>query len=357
MTRYHYFASGSSRVGDVLGFHRAGVDVGVTAPEVSGRAAEETLCSLAGTGRRVFVDSGAFSEIDFGPDGPFVVEPITDAEWNERLDCYERLARVLGSQLYVVAPDKVAFQWETLERLEQYAPRVRALRALGANIIVAHQKGSLSLAEFNAYAVDFLGFDDFICGIPSAKDATNLETLREFCAAVKPARLHLLGLGPKGKSFGAKLAAIAEVSPETEVFCDSVALTPLVGRPGKNIKETRVLTAAQDAVAVEVAEVQWCEGFDGCDYTDNILETANEWLTGSSLTAFLDECSSFIDVPRSARSDVRAWVWEADNDWVLASLDKAWVRYTTKRSATHRKAEGVRRVFAGPHGDGLRSEG
>lgn len=373
LTAYIYFASGSSRVGDIRGFHQAGIEVGTAAPEVLSKRegvildAERELLSLAGTGRRVFVDSGAFSEVDFGEDGPFVVEPITDAEWDRRLGLYERLAEGLGDQLYIVAPDKVAFQWETLDRLEAYAERVRRCHDLGANIIVAHQKGSLSLTEFNAYAADLLGFDDFICAFPMKKDATSVEDIAEFCANVKPARVHLLGIGPKsrGSKFSLTISAIQHNSPETVIFCDSVAIAGCAGRDNGGRPYTKVF----DAVNEEARCENWREGVGGVgDYTDSIIESIEEWLPESKRLPLIKELSALLGVkaPRGTSKRLYAWLTEEHdeldgesiscNEWAEQIIDSHWARCAHDTSTAWRKSTAVSRYFSGEAGDVLRGE-
>lgn len=261
MNRYKYFASGSNRAGDIKGFHEANIDIGVAAQEVISKRgdileAERELYKLSGSGRRVFVDSGAFSEVDFPGGLPTVVAPITHQEWDLRLDLYERLAKALGDQLYLVAPDKVAFQEETLERLKIHSHRIRGFHRLGANIIVPHQKGKVSLVTFNELAVRILGFSDFIVGFPMKKDATKVEDVAMFCDIMCPQRVHLLGIGPKsrGKLFYQALDAIEWGCMFTQVFCDSVAISGAAARTGGKGGGARGLTIASDQM-VEKAEV------------------------------------------------------------------------------------------------------
>jgi hypothetical protein len=241
-----YFCSGSNLPGEIEGLAAAAENVGVAAPEVS-EAAEQALVNLAGMLTKVFVDSGAFSEVGFGPQGPFVKEPITAEKWAERLGLYLRLAPVLRHQLYVVAPDQVAFQRETLERLQRYAGEMRIVRSHRANVIVPVQKGELPMAVFFDRARELLGFEP-IAGVPMKKDATSVEELRAFVAAAQPRAVHLLGIGPDSRGFSAAVAAIREAAPNTRIFCDSVAIRRMVGRTNGKGKGPRRMTAAQDRV-------------------------------------------------------------------------------------------------------------
>ncbi len=256
----NYFVSGSNHAGEIRGLALSGSNVGVSACEV-GPAAEAELALLAGGMTKVFVDSGAFGEVAFGPTGPVVKARISDTEWAKRLALYERLATELGSQLYCVAPDMVAFQAETLARLARYAPEMKRLMALGVNLIVPVQKGALSMAEFATRAEAILGTDEVVWGIPSKKDATSIADLEAFAEYLfmkaKPTRLHLLGLGPVSPRFMRAYNAVLLNSPWTTVYSDSVRITALVGRgvlrKNGTMSPPRPLTAASDAVVAEAA--------------------------------------------------------------------------------------------------------
>jgi hypothetical protein len=244
-----YFASGSNRACEIRAFSRIGQPIGVAATEV-GPTAEAALVALAGTGTPVFVDSGAFGEVQFDPaQGKLVVvKPITDEDWQRILGLYERLATALGSQLHVVAPDAVGCQATTLARLNRYAASMRRLRALGASILVPLQRGLLTLAELDEGVTAELGFDDYVRSLPCKKGATTDDEIRAFLAT-RPARLHLLGMGPRNRRMPRVLAMLAELSPDTELSCDSNLITASVGRKPR----PRLLTAARDRAARLIA--------------------------------------------------------------------------------------------------------
>ena len=236
-----YFASGSSRAADIRGFSAIGHAIGVAAQEVS-PASEAELVRLAGTGLQVFVDSGAFSEVAFSDKGVTVVKPITHADWQKRLALYLRLATVLGEQVYLVAPDRIGDQEETLRRLTRYAPELRVLRWLGARILVPIQKGTKTQAAFVRDVIAALGFDDFVHAIPAKKRATTLDEMRAYVREVRPRAIHFLGLGIRNTSAPAVLALCNELIPDAAVSCDSNMIAANVGR-GRGL---RPLSAAQD---------------------------------------------------------------------------------------------------------------
>lgn len=243
-----YFASGSSRPADIRGFGAIGHAIGVAAPDVSPQA-EIELARLAGTGVQVFVDSGAFSEVKFGSEGVRVVKPITDAMWRDRLALYRRLALALGAQIHLVAPDRIGDQDETLRRLSCYALELRALRALGANVLVPIQKGTRSQALFVREIELALGFSDFVHAIPSKKKATSMPELHAYLTAVRPSKLHFLGMGVQNAIAPAVIALIDEIVPGASVAFDSNLIRANVGRG----RAPRKLTRARDEASRLIA--------------------------------------------------------------------------------------------------------
>ncbi len=251
MTHPIYFASGSNQPVEIAGFASIGHPVGVSAAHLS-RRAESALCALRGSAVPVFVDSGAFSEVRFRDDGPpVVVRPMTDARWREVMALYVRLAEALGSQLYVVAPDCIGNQRETLSRLRRYRAQLRRVRQLGAHIIVPIQRGPARQAAFDRQCAQAIGFGDYVRGIPSKKKATSLAELEAFVDEARPARVHLLGMGVTNKQFAAFSHAATRYG--ATLSCDSNLLKASVGRtngranhPAERLRGRRVYTRAQD---------------------------------------------------------------------------------------------------------------
>ena len=234
------FASGANHAGEIQGFADVQHDVGVAAPELSA-AGEAALIALAGTDVQVFVDSGAFSEFTKG-------HAITDADWRERLALYRRLAVKLGDQVHVVAPDKVGDQEETLARLATYRAEVAELHQFGARVLVPIQKGARSQADFAAAVSSVLGFTGWVPAVPMKMAATSTEELAAFVAAVQPAQLHLLGIGPRSRNAAEVFAAIRTAAPSCLFTCDSNIARAHVGRAGNGRTKARTLTAAMDLV-------------------------------------------------------------------------------------------------------------
>lgn len=347
MTPWLYFASGSNHAGEIQGFGAIGQHVGVAAPEVN-EAAIEALLALPST-VHVFVDSGAFSEVAFGPAGPKVVKPIPDAAWARRLALYARLS-VLGPRLHVVAPDRVGDQEVTLARMRQYALEMRQLVNWGVDVLVPLQQGRLSLIDFERAAADALGLrpNQYTPAIPSKKDATPTQDVLDYARVRQPRRMHLLGLGIDSPRLPAILEGLERVSPGTVLTLDSNRITASVGRdkPGG-----RKLTAASDYTRQR--EVAKSYQDDAGGYTDLIGDPA-AWLSvaelrkvgtaaglaGANLRAWLADPSTRPDDPRT-------------NAALDEQLDLAWEAHAARRSTTTRKAGAVEMAF----GDGRTARG
>lgn len=234
--------------GEAAGEAGAGHKVAIELTPAGWQMTAAELDQFKKSDSKVFVDSGAFGEVKFDKaTGRFVdVKPITHDDWTERLAAYKRIALALGDRAFLVAPDKVGDQAETLARLARYAGEVRELRALGANVIVPLQKGALSQAAFDVEVEKVLGFGDYVRGIPSKKAAATVEEIAALSRTLPAAaRVHLLGLGPFGERFDEVIEAIAR--PAELVFCDSVRIKALVGRTNGRNNGPRILTALIDA--------------------------------------------------------------------------------------------------------------
>lgn len=235
------FSSGANRPSEITALVLSGNNPGVAVNELSeeGMAAIEEWAGCYW--QRFFVDSGAFGEVSFTP-APTVSKPISAEEWEKRLAKYDRLAGSMGAQVYLVAPDCVAHQAETLDRLHTYGCRVLGWLVQGANVIVPVQKGELGMADFAEAVVwdlveqnSDLAYraslrENLIWGIPMKKDATSISELEAFCAVVQPRRVHLLGCGVRSKTYRAAVQAIKAVCPGCEVYSDSVRIMALVGK-------------------------------------------------------------------------------------------------------------------------------
>lgn len=207
------FRSGMSASTDFWAAAAAGADIGVVAGEMSFSLTMIGLPRFLKDGGRLFIDSGAFSEIKTG------VSP----DFDQVLAIYERLAEGAGwygyklDQLYLVAPDKVGDQYGTLERLSQYRDRVRKLIDAGCCVIVPIQRGALAAREMLNRVVDIVGCDAFMAGIPSNKEALSIEE----CASLRHDRFHILGRVQQNADQVARLIALAKCNPTAIITADA----------------------------------------------------------------------------------------------------------------------------------------
>ena len=253
----HIF-SGLNDPGEVLGALQSGVNFGITADdirrvELEGQTILDLIEQYAGSHNKLFIDSGAFSEIDFhdptekhfrkcklygsgagctgGPPTVNKKNELKDPQWQYVFQLYLWAAGLWrGGSLYVVAPDRIADQRHTLwlqNKYRHYMQLVEATileRSARVNIIVPVQKGAVSMGEFWRSELEALQLrHQPICGIPLKKDATSPEELFEF-AETTPfygTRFHLLGKGPASEDYDELIYTLKAIRPQCEITSDS----------------------------------------------------------------------------------------------------------------------------------------
>ena len=257
-----HFGSAINDKGEVRGMLLSGRDLGITATVMRPGMIEELETGRSGL-TRLFVDSGAFSELDVieNDDGPPTLtwpKPITDAGWHTRFALYRWAAECYRSRAYLVAPDRVGCQTTTIDRLQRYAPEVSAWAAMGANVIVCVQRGAMPAGEFYQRELDVLGLrpELVIAGVPMEKARWSIDELRAFCATLPwfGCRIHLLGLGPKSKRdagqtlnrYWRAVEAIKAVRPNCQITSDSALVPGISGRTNGPGGTPRVYTRLQD---------------------------------------------------------------------------------------------------------------
>lgn len=416
-----YFASGSNHQGEIEGLSSIGFNVGVAAPELS-EGALQALTDLAGTGIRVFVDSGAFGEVDFNfpnatarpkknrrskrqielgmvastppgglpypnlPLGPLVLEEITPARWRAILKTYRVLTEALGSQVYLVAPDCIGHQDETLRRLKTYAREIRELHRMGANIIVAMQKavtldaghldpsapgiplGKLSRESLDERIEAILGFSDFVRGMPMRNRTTTADEVVDFLKK-RPhvMRVHLLGFGPAARDYVKTLKKLEAVRPDLDLTCDSVLVVAHKGNTNGPGGGPRRLTKAETEHWQDELEAEsFADYNDAGDYTDAISEVS-AWLPRSAREQLADQWGLDKAQRRAWLKDPEAWLQEHHRDdperpknyelpHVAVDLDRAWAEYNFKEKVVERKRVGIQRAFGPGSGFSLTRE-
>jgi hypothetical protein len=266
-----HFGSAINDKGEVRGMMLSGRHLGITASNMRPGMIDELEIGRFGL-TRLFVDSGAFSELEVieREDQPPLLtwpKPITDASWQKRFAVYRWAAECYRDRAYLVAPDRVGDQDVTIERLTRYAVEVATWALHGANVIVCVQKGAMSNGDFFALAsrtLKFFGVDQaqVVAGVPMEKARWSIDELRAFCETLPwfGARIHLLGLGPKAKRdrgqtlnrYWRAVEAIRAVRPNCAITSDSALAPSISGKtngranhPAEELGGPRIYTKLQ----------------------------------------------------------------------------------------------------------------
>lgn len=353
-----FYASGTNDPGEIRGFAALGIPIGFSAAQV-GEGSMAELERLAASGMPVFGDTGAYGEVSPAPGGRLaVVRPITPGAWDHRLAVYERVAALFGNRFDAVAPDRVGDQEATLERLLAFRPRVCSLAARGARILLPLHRGERALPAFLAEAGRMLG-TDLVPAFPMPKGGTTSEDVMRFVDAVRPPRIHLLGLGLRSRGARQLLPLLAARAPGMRVSMDANLITSAVGRHADGTASRR-LTAAQDAVRrrgfarafADVSDPAW--GIHA-DYTDAISSPSG-WLGPRGLRRVAAEAGlsaaqcrrwrrdpdAFLQEPVSRLGGAPCW-WE--HPAMSEALDAAWCDHLHLLHTAPRKARAIRIAF------------
>lgn len=243
--RIQRFASGMSRPTELNAGSRAwggmqtrgiGVDIG----QLSDRAMDDLAQRAIDQRTAFFVDSGAFSlfrknlrnqikadkeaEGLFGEAGEKV--SFESMDFDRLFQRYDTLLQKIEDyneaeerdypRPMIVMPDIVGDQRGSLDLLREHQKQIQAeIRANVSRPVVPIQKGELTLAQAYQEAVDILGSDNFIVGIPSNEKAVTTAELRAFLDEVKPARIHFLGAASE-KNLKPKLEAVVDAGYDPE---------------------------------------------------------------------------------------------------------------------------------------------
>jgi hypothetical protein len=194
--------------------------------------------------------------------GIHVVAPISHDEWLRRLAIYRRLASRLGSRLSVVAPDRVADQAVTLERLTRYRPQLEEIAGLGAEILIPVQNGELSPGEFYRQAVEASGLS-LVPAMPMKKAATGFDGVLAFVREIQPRRIHLLGIGYETRRARRLVELLLSADPELLVSMDSNRIRAVTGKDRKmTTLETQMRRDAAGS-RLEKPEIDACWSLQG----------------------------------------------------------------------------------------------
>ncbi len=246
---HRHFLSGLNDPGEVEGALRAGHWIGITADEIRAGLLE-MIENFAGSPSGLFIDSGAFGEVDFVP-YPVVNKKreLHAADWERVFDLYQWAAETWRpTRLYVVAPDRVGDQEHTLKLLGLYSHYVAAIASQRVNIIVPVQKGRMSMGAFFKIECDILGLRELpIAGIPLKKDATTPDELYAFAETLPfwNCRIHLLGKGPAAPFYEELIHTLKAIRPQLTITSDSTHRR-WIGRTNGPGGTRRIYTRASD---------------------------------------------------------------------------------------------------------------
>jgi hypothetical protein len=203
------FRSGMSSKSDLRGAMDANTPVGVVAGNLTTSQLIMSLPHYLNRGGRVFIDSGAFA----------AERTNAELDWDEILAKYLTIAELTDhpENLFVVAPDKIGKQIETLALLRVHQESLQTIARRGANIIIPLQCGNPPAATMLAAVREILGHNLFIAGIPSNKAAMSIIE----CRTLRHHAFHILGRVQVDECQAARVSALCFHNPMAQVSADA----------------------------------------------------------------------------------------------------------------------------------------
>lgn len=203
------FRSGMSSLSDLRGAMEACAAVGVVAGNLTLPQKYVAIPHYLNQGGKVFVDSGAFGSFQTG-------EPM---DWERVLGAYECIAEGADKtgNLWVVSPDKIGDQAQTLALLAQWKTRVVGLIELGCHVIVPIQCGDLPGQAMIDAVADVLGTRSWVAGIPSNKEAMSVQE----CATLDHSAFHILGRVQADQEQFDRVTALRKCNPDAVLTADA----------------------------------------------------------------------------------------------------------------------------------------
>jgi len=281
------FRSGNqSAVTDVVGFIKAGQDVGVTALGMTKPVRDAIVQHVAGGGN-AFIDSGAFgkTEIINGTGVPKINFKAVMAAYR-KLAADVVVAGGTAGNLYVVAPDVApafvhpsdpntvvprgtkgsyprSFPEETKAIQEAYGPQIGAALDAGLTVIVPVQIGPNTTSRAIEVVREFPGA---MIGLPGNQAAISDEHFADMLTAmaernVEPYGFHFLGIGEENKRFKTLVDMVHGTFPEAIITTDASRANALFGttaagtpRKGTDAAEEIIDTQARAQVEADDAD-------------------------------------------------------------------------------------------------------
>jgi len=292
------FASGL-KPGQMWGFAELGWGIGFSLAErrenvskdMGRRAWADILATLDAIhehlpgGFRVLVDNGAVQEVDLAT--METQAAITDNQWRLRMDRFVDLARRYGDAAWLITPDKVGDQGESIQRFERYVSRLREAANHGAILVLTLQPGPLGPLELEDRLRGFLsGVPDrqIVPAFPmrlvpgERRTVTPLPVLVDFVRRRRPRVVHLLGMGPKSRQLDIVLEALTAASPSTRVTLDAAVVRSVASRAWAEEKP-----AAEEQVRRGPKYIP--QGVSGLDPTEALFELEPEQRRRAALRA------------------------------------------------------------------------
>lgn len=254
-----FFASGLGERIELESFYVAGENLGVRATNLN-KGKSWTIMSkglktfLKNLGNMqnyhgyLFIDSGAFQEYNMKTKA-YNKPEMDKAVFESAFNLYAEMAQIWGDRLYIVAPDKVANQTETLKRMKPFISKLAKLREqTGVNVIIPLQAGSkYTLTQFHDVVNKLCKKVNmsWVRGIPAtAKSPKALEQFGDLLDARNFNDCHLLGMSPRNAAFPDVEKLILEKGKTwMTITMDGAIIRSLVG---KSAKLTNLLKAIQD---------------------------------------------------------------------------------------------------------------
>lgn len=211
MTFKHAFRSGMTSKTDLEAAIVARAPVGVVAGALTTVQKQMTLPRALRGGVPVFIDSGAFTAFTKG----------TPVDFDRVIGVYQTVAAHVdadqAADLYVVSPDAVGDQIETLRLIDLHRDSLLDLIDAGVNVIVPLQRGAIPAREMLARAKCILGTDQFVAGIPSNAEALSISE----CATLDHDAFHILGRVQIDAEQAARIEALHNCNPCADITADA----------------------------------------------------------------------------------------------------------------------------------------
>ena len=321
------FASGVNEAREIRGFSIARIPVGFSAGHVRG----EAIAELKRSELPLFADSGAFSEVALTATGLVVVRPISHQGWSERLSLYQLLAERHGSNLSVVVPDRVADQENTLVLLARYRQQLEKLAGTGARLLIPVQAGALTPEVFLKTAQNVAGVP-MSPALPMKKAAMSHGNVLAFLQEVRPAHVHLLGMGFERERAKRLVRLLLNSFEALTVSLDSNRLRAVAGHSRPMTAQERTYQATPiSSLYGEVEHPALAGSRAHLDYTEAIA-FPSMWAGAPELDRIASEAC--LAHPEEFLADPDSFLQQEMNGcarWecpvISAALDRAWFRY------------------------------